>query len=1048
MITVGEVWSGARSLETRAESEVLSVVHLCDGPDVGPALEWARSLPSEPAYPVEHVLVRPAPAGDDGALPPAEQPAGDDVRVVVVPDVGLPGLAFDAGLAASRGRWLWFRPAAARPAPRVFATVLQALRREPSASLLWLQPPEGGPGLGVDSLHNGLCPAVESLVWRRDVFRRWGCFDPHIVVGPSFAYEMLVRTSRHLRVSALPVEDAPAPALRPRDLADVVLYAQARAIAPELAGLAHCDIDDLSSMEAKYGTEAAWRIYLERVLPHLYRYRHVFPPALPIWPQSRPRARMLALFTKVQYETSNELTFWNYQQRFGGGRRFGFSYLQSEMLRGGEGPELSIAGIGRVDVLVSTRTADAFNTALVTAPGIPQCATAYMTDDDMLSFHEYGGSFSSFRPGDPHYEAMVHAIRAADVVIGFSDQIRTSTCRFNPRYVRGDDSVPLELLPPPGPRPDAPARPFHFGYAGGGYRTAEFALLRPAVERILDEYGDGVRFSFWGIRPEDLPLDGRVEYVPFSAHYHEYLERLAAADFHAMLVPLMSAPAPKRAKNPNKFMEAAIANAVGLYSDVPSYQVVRDGVTGLKVAESTEAWYQAMKAALDMPPDSRDTMRRAAIEFVRQYFSTPSLAWTTELGVLAATLHHKTRLKRHDDGRPMIAFFFPCVLGTGGGEIQLWRRFEQARNLGFRLIVAMAKAWEGTPDATRVCRYLDSIGVEWEFVVYNAFYITPDTDDILPKPWELDSLRDFFGRRSHRISLAHSLAFLPAVGQVCSEFGVPHVASIYGVADDYELPGTGLPFKYCDLIQSDSLRYARKWSRLLKCDWICCRETVPAELFEVGFDRLFLEPGVPEPGGRMRFIMMGTFMARKNHLNVIRSLAWLDNDVLDRVELHLYGGVDAYPDYGRACRQAREEARMRGATVEFHGHVRDLVTTYRGTDVVLSVSSFESFPSAIKEATAAGCLVVASTAGGIGEMMVDGVNCFLVDAVEPADLAAAITRVVRACPEERLRIRRRAYTLAREEFHPRRTLHDLALGYNLAVEASRRSRADGAGASR
>jgi glycosyltransferase involved in cell wall biosynthesis len=564
-------------------------------------------------------------------------------------------------------------------------------------------------------------------------------------------------------------------------------------------------------------------------------------------------------------------------------------------------------------------------------------------------------------------------------------------------------------------------------------------MLRPAIQRILDEYSDGVRFSFWGMRPQDLPLEGRVEYVPFSTHYREYLERLAAAGFDAMLVPLMSGPAPKRAKNPNKFMEAAVANAVGLYSDVPSYRIVREGATGLKVAESTEAWYQAMKVAIEMPPDVRYAMRGAAAELVRQYFSTPSLAWSNELGILAAALHHKTRLKRHDDGRPMIVFFFPCVFGTGGGEIQLWRRFEQVRNLGFRVFVAMAKASEDTPDARRVCRYLDTIGVDWEFVSYDAFFVTPSTDDVLPQQWELDSLRDFFGRRSHRIALAHSLAFLPAVGQVCSEFSVPHVASIYGIDDDYEFRAGGLPFKYCDIIQSDSIRYARKWSRLLKCDWICCRETVPAELFEVGFDRLFLDPRVPQPGLRMRFIMMGTFMARKNHLNVIQSLAWLDRDVLDLIELHLYGGVDVYPDYGQACRQAREGARRLGAVVEFHGHVRDIVATYRQMDVVLSVSSFESFPSAIKEASAAGCLVVASTAGGITEMMVDSVNCFLTEAVEPKDLAATITRVVRACPEELLHIRRQAYTLAREEFHPRRTLHDLALCYNLCVDASRRS---------
>jgi hypothetical protein len=72
-------------------------------------------------------------------------------------------------------------------------------------------------------------------------------------------------------------------------------------------------------------------------------------------------------------------------------------------------------------------------------------------------------------------------------------------------------------------------------------------------------------------------------------------------------------------------------------------------------------------------------------------------------------------------------------------------------------------------------------------------------------------------------------------------------------------------------------------------------------------------------------------------------------------------------------------------------------------------------------------------------MMVDGVNCFLVEPVTPENIAAAITRALSANAETRLTIRRNAYQMACEEFHPRRTIHDLGLMYNVCIDSARRN---------
>lgn len=1011
---------------------LLSIVHLCDELTLQKTLAKIDGLGSKQSL-VEHILVCHSLLEQ-----PTQLDRKSNIRVLYTRnDHAIPSLSFNLALAEAQGNWIWTWDADTSFSSTDIFEVIDLLQRDNGYNhLVWLQPPgdltRGNP-ITINEIYNGLCPSHDCLIWNSELFHRWGCFDPHLVIRDTFAYEMVLRVIRHVRLATLPTRDGIPAIYTPDQLRHVIFYSDSRKTAPTFETWANYEIDDLSAIEHMHGPKIAWHLYLEKILPYYYSHRQCFHPGLFISPQSLPREHLTALFTKVQYETSNELTFWNYAQQFQGRRYFAFSYVQSKMLVNSN-HQLDLGHAGQVNVLVSTRTADDMNHALLSNANAMGCATAYLTDDDLLSFNLYGEPFTSFRPGTPFYEAMTRTIRDADVVIGFSDQIASSTASLNKRYVHCEDSIPWDFIPTTVAKSARPV--VRFGYAGSGYRTQEFAMLRPAIERICAEYGDAVQFSLWGIDGKEVAIQGNVEYVPFSTHYFEYLTRLQDAEFDAMLVPLMAEPAPKKAKNPNKFMEAVIANAVGLYSDVPSYQVVQPNVTGLKVAESSEAWYAALKTFIEMPEDQRTHIRNNASNYVRIFYSTPALAMVNETGLLAAQLHQKTRDNRGEDGRPLLAFFFPCVSGTGGGEIQLWRRFEMARKLGFRLLVVISSLWTQPADAQRISKYLDDLGVEYEFVPYNAFFTTPETS-VLPSENELIALREFFHRRGKSITLAHSLALLPAVGMACSEFGVPHLASIYGIEDGYQFADGKLPFKYCDLIQSDSIRYAKQWSALLDCDWLCAREMTPAHLFDKGFHRLYVDPKpMTDP---VRLSVVGAFLERKSQLETLEALRYLPVELRNRLEIHFYGNVDVYPSYSTACRKAKARAEQIGFQVFFHGHVSDLEQIYQSTDIVLSVSSLESFPSIIKESTAAGCLVVASHAGGITEMMVDGVNCFLVDPVSPEQIALAIERAISAETADTLAIRRNAYQLACEEFHPRRTLNDLALMYNVCIDSARKN---------
>jgi glycosyltransferase involved in cell wall biosynthesis len=71
----------------------------------------------------------------------------------------------------------------------------------------------------------------------------------------------------------------------------------------------------------------------------------------------------------------------------------------------------------------------------------------------------------------------------------------------------------------------------------------------------------------------------------------------------------------------------------------------------------------------------------------------------------------------------------------------------------------------------------------------------------------------------------------------------------------------------------------------------------------------------------------------------------------------------------------------------FRGHVEDMNNFYSGLDVCLNTSLHEGIPMSILEAMAHGLPVIAPHVGGLGEIIEDGVEGFLVCSRNPEDFA-------------------------------------------------------------
>jgi glycosyltransferase involved in cell wall biosynthesis len=169
----------------------------------------------------------------------------------------------------------------------------------------------------------------------------------------------------------------------------------------------------------------------------------------------------------------------------------------------------------------------------------------------------------------------------------------------------------------------------------------------------------------------------------------------------------------------------------------------------------------------------------------------------------------------------------------------------------------------------------------------------------------------------------------------------------------------------------------------------------------------------PADGGTVRVGLVGTFGRWKGHYVFLDALAKLPRAAAVR------GYVIGAPIYATAGSQfslsdLREAARQRGVEdrVGFTGFVDDVPGAMRALDVVVHASTEpEPFGMVLAEAMACGRALVASAAGGAGELFRDGVEGVSHSPGDADALASAIARLA-ADPVARARIaaagRRRA----------------------------------------
>jgi len=965
-----------------------------------------------------------------------------DSRVVHVrheQNCGLPALRVNEGIELARGRYLAFQFDDDAWRSHALQTLIDAVGRLGRPGLAigkaqyvapagrWVLP---SVELNLVALYDQNRFANNCVVLPRQLLDHFGLYDPHIAMRRLCDWDLWLRLIKHVPFVVVDevitdVYEGNVDSIGRTVPWDLALFRYLHDV-PRDALLRPTvwrdyEVDALAIGGVPLAKDFRRRIWTQHLVPYYLRARVKFPQ-IEGFRLSLPRESRTVLYTRASYDVTNDVTLNHFDAL---AARRG-SYKSHFQLLDQVTEQLT----AEADAVLLVRVVEDPGKTLAVrsqAVGLP---VGFYLDDDMLTFHQFGPQFDYLAPGTPYATTLVELLRVADAVWVTNRFIGASVTPHNPRVIPHSNCVPLEYVATD-PEPREPGRPVTIAYAGTGYRRDEFALIWDALRAVSRKHGDRVSFEFWGIDVSEFPrLDSPTRQVPFTFSYFEYLARLREASIDIFLCPLLDRPTPRLGKSLIKYFEAAVAGAVGIFSDVAPYAALPDGLTCVKVVNDGKCWQEALEALVARPAAERDELRRRCVQHVREEYSNTALIDRHEAAWRATEFHALTRGQRHADGRPRVAYFLHSAI-FGGAELALWRRLRLGRDYGIEPVVVLPAPVRETEDAQLIAADLASEGIQLEFAEY-TFFESPRTSAEFTSERETMDVRQVLERC--RPALVHSVTFIPTVGQVCRALDIPHVASMYQVDAELSRFVDGDRGTHCAVNQSDSLKYTERWSELLGSRAFCARDLVPEDVFRLGFERSVHQRlgDAPRRVGPLRLVMTGTLQPRKQQAEVIEAVGRVRRAGLD-CRLDLYGYTQFFTEYLDRCRQLVTRWDLADHVV-FHGFKSDVRGVLSEADVLLCASNSEGLSNSLKEAMAAGVLVVSTPVGGIPELVLDDETGILCAGTGVDDIAAGIRRAAALDDSGYRRMVEAARRVARIELHPNRTANDLMGMYVTALE--------------
>lgn len=203
--------------------------------------------------------------------------------------------------------------------------------------------------------------------------------------------------------------------------------------------------------------------------------------------------------------------------------------------------------------------------------------------------------------------------------------------------------------------------------------------LRPGLKKLGEIRPNVFQIDLLSLKPNCDNIEGvTVNFVPHMT-YPQFREYMNGTPFFLGLAPLDNEGF-NQYKYFNKYIEYTRAGIVGIYSDCPLYrQVIQNGVNGLLVENTADAWVDAILYCYDYPDERRkylenaqtiisdqfnkDSICKRLITGLPEMFGSNNCKMAVETDIfLLKVLHYWSRLRER-------CFLLNRYLKTGGIKV-------------------------------------------------------------------------------------------------------------------------------------------------------------------------------------------------------------------------------------------------------------------------------------------------------------------------------------------------------------------------------------------
>ncbi len=864
-----------------------------------------------------------------------------------------------------------------------------------------------------------------AILHPRSVLEQCGLYDPHILARRLCDYDLWLRMARFLPFRRCTHVIGKATQGTPHSLGktidqDLILTMRYFNTARDSQLLPGIILDyEVDSLDFVKDPAEMHRIRENYIIPFWERHPAILTHSeRKLTLVSMPKQNRL-LVTKSDYSTSIDVTMGNFN-RLLVNTAFSFTYLQER--------NLGVQTRWNFDTLILFRSISAESEKALEQAHQFNKPVIYMMDDNMFKFGSgyTADDFAYIKPESPGYKILEREVSKVDLVISYSPFITREIQQYNPRVFELTTNIRESIIEHASCLKGGhqTGRKLKYAILSGSARNKEFKSLWGEFQQFAHNHSNEIDFYFYGVDPWEFgELSCPVYHREFNHSYDAYLSALVNEKFDFVITPLFDDHDTKKSKSPIKYLEATVAGAVGIYSDINVYQTIQNDVTGLKISNQPGAWLAALEISFQMKDTERQQMHEAAKNHILQDFTSESQVLKYLSAFEAAQLHRSLDSHTANGGRAGIAYFFHESL-LGGAMLHLTYHAIMMYRFGFQPILCFPLNRE--PD-TQTRAWLEQQGcivtvLEFEWTLFAK---APSKADLQRSV----NLREWL--HSNDIRFVHMVNVMADVALATQSMGIPTVATLHKY---YEAPSPYIINEQEHLISavhSSSLIYAKRWQSVFDAPAFCIRAPLANKYFE-----LFAKRKKPDGLNPPTLFISGTLQPRKGQKKAIEAVAELAKQGLS-IRLVLTGYDNLLQKYVDECRDVINEFNLQDL-VTILGFKDDEQSLYETADYILCASDEESFPQSILKGMASGLRVITTPVGGVEELVVDGFSGIVTSGYEVKDLVEAIERAISLPSEHWDKMLENAHNSVQMASSEERVAYKLLSLYNIAVQEKNR----------